>query len=200
MKENILYTEAWKKSYRESKGNTGASNQIRAHGDPQTGRVSATDSRSNIWAQRLHTDDPVQKALGSRPLKKAAYIYMRSSWDWELLDPETNKDSRGDNDRFQWWERKQDECGDKSRVRQSCREQAGWSVLARPQRNHRSRLALHQRQETWAACFITFPMEPPLLSLRPSSSLSHGLSSSTTSCCQFIIPWLRLAAPRAKCT
>lgn len=85
VKENILYTEAWKKSYRE-KGNIGASNQIRAHGDPQTGRVSATDSRSNIWAQKLYTDDPVQKALGSRPLKKAAYIHMCSSWDWEQLD------------------------------------------------------------------------------------------------------------------
>lgn len=31
---------------------------------------------------------------------------------------------------------------------ESCREQAGWSVLAGPQRSHRSRLALHQRQET----------------------------------------------------
>lgn len=80
-------------------------------------------------------------------------------------------------------------------------------MLARPQRSHRSRLALHQRQETWAACFITLPTESsPLSSLlnrspQPSSLLSspalhittllklliQGLSASTTSCCQLII-------------
>lgn len=87
---------------------------------------------------------------------------------------------------------------------ESCWERAGWRELAGPQRSHRSRLALHQRQETWAACFITFPVESSSESL-PSTIFSPQLSSPEqqwvlSSSLRFLMPlssflWCRTCLP-----
>lgn len=171
--------------------------------------------KANITALHL-----IDKAIVVRAwVCKEDHVVLRS------LRPEREQRETDDNSE---WKRKKNEIRTETKEgeSESCRERAGWSVLAGPQRSHRSRLALHQRQETWAACFITFPVESSLTPLLSSESeslpstifspplswpeqqwvLSSLLSSDAGPVCLYYKllsihhPRLDLAAPSIKCT